>query len=332
MRSTLRGAGSRRGGLAALGRLCAAVAARPGRPAGGPRRSAAPRGLPSRSRSRVASACWPTPLRRSRSALSPIGLAVATLPVVVRMPSVFRRTRGCSRARATRRSPTRSPASATAALVDLSGARGGRASARSRCSVRPRRLQGLQRHLRPPRRRRAARALGRAARGGRAATAAPTARRRRVLRARGCAERDASRDRAAATTRSRGRRGLPGRELVRRVLLPAEAPTAAGALQLADRRMYAQKEGRPPRPARQSGDVLLRVLGEREPELREHLATARLARRGRGRELGSRRRAARRRRPRRRAARHRQGRRPRRDPLQARPARRRGWAFIRNTP
>jgi diguanylate cyclase (GGDEF)-like protein len=52
--------------------------------------------------------------------------------------------------------------------------------------------------------------------------------------------------------------------------LPADAVDAEAALQLADRRMYAQKDGRPHSPARQSGDVLLRVIGEREPELLAH--------------------------------------------------------------
>jgi two-component system, cell cycle response regulator len=61
--------------------------------------------------------------------------------------------------------------------------------------------------------------------------------------------------------------------------LPADAADAEAALQLADRRMYAQKEGRPHSPARQSGDVLLRVIGEREPELLAHTrAVAELAR------------------------------------------------------
>jgi diguanylate cyclase (GGDEF)-like protein len=61
--------------------------------------------------------------------------------------------------------------------------------------------------------------------------------------------------------------------------LPADAADAEAALQLADRRMYAQKEGRPHSPARQSGDVLLRVIGEREPSLLAHTqAVAELSR------------------------------------------------------
>ena len=51
------------------------------------------------------------------------------------------------------------------------------------------------------------------------------------------------------------------------VELPGDVTDAEAALQLADRRMYAQKEGRPHSPARQSGDVLLRVIAEREPDL-----------------------------------------------------------------
>jgi diguanylate cyclase (GGDEF)-like protein len=54
------------------------------------------------------------------------------------------------------------------------------------------------------------------------------------------------------------------------VELPGDAADAESALQLADRRMYAQKEGRPASAARQSGDVLLRAIGEREPELLAH--------------------------------------------------------------
>jgi diguanylate cyclase (GGDEF)-like protein len=61
--------------------------------------------------------------------------------------------------------------------------------------------------------------------------------------------------------------------------LPADATDAEAALQLADRRMYARKDGRPHSPARQSGDVLLRVIAEREPELLAHMhAVAALAR------------------------------------------------------
>jgi len=63
------------------------------------------------------------------------------------------------------------------------------------------------------------------------------------------------------------------------VELPGDVADAEAALQLADRRMYAQKEGRPHSPARQSGDVLLRVIAERGPELLAHTrAVAELSR------------------------------------------------------
>ena len=53
-------------------------------------------------------------------------------------------------------------------------------------------------------------------------------------------------------------------------LMPAEAATAESALGLADRRMYLQKgEGRVS-AKRQTADVLLRVLRERDPDLEEH--------------------------------------------------------------
>jgi two-component system, cell cycle response regulator len=55
------------------------------------------------------------------------------------------------------------------------------------------------------------------------------------------------------------------------VTLPQEAADAASALLVADRRMYAQKDGRHASARRQSRDVLLRMLRERQPELHEHL-------------------------------------------------------------
>jgi two-component system cell cycle response regulator len=55
------------------------------------------------------------------------------------------------------------------------------------------------------------------------------------------------------------------------VTLPAEAATPSEALRIADRRMYAQKHSHRPSPGRQSTDVLLRVLEERQPELGRHL-------------------------------------------------------------
>jgi HD-GYP domain-containing protein (c-di-GMP phosphodiesterase class II) len=53
--------------------------------------------------------------------------------------------------------------------------------------------------------------------------------------------------------------------------VPAEAELPGDALQLADRRMYAAKGGRQSSPARQSRDVLLSTLKERQPALYTHL-------------------------------------------------------------
>jgi diguanylate cyclase (GGDEF)-like protein len=52
--------------------------------------------------------------------------------------------------------------------------------------------------------------------------------------------------------------------------LPREASTAAEALRLADDRMYEHKDSRVS-PSRQTTDVLLRVLGERSPDLPDHV-------------------------------------------------------------
>ena len=54
------------------------------------------------------------------------------------------------------------------------------------------------------------------------------------------------------------------------VSLPRERDDASGALGLADRRLYAAKERRPASAVRQSRDVLLEVLAQREPDLHEH--------------------------------------------------------------
>jgi diguanylate cyclase (GGDEF)-like protein len=53
-------------------------------------------------------------------------------------------------------------------------------------------------------------------------------------------------------------------------LLPGEASSPEQALQLADRRMYADKAGRSS-ASRQSADVLLEVINERSIDLREHI-------------------------------------------------------------
>jgi diguanylate cyclase (GGDEF)-like protein len=54
-------------------------------------------------------------------------------------------------------------------------------------------------------------------------------------------------------------------------LLPQEAETAEQALHLADQRMYVQKRSGRPSAGRQVGDVLLRALEARHPDLGEHL-------------------------------------------------------------
>ena len=62
------------------------------------------------------------------------------------------------------------------------------------------------------------------------------------------------------------------------IQLPAEAADVAEALRIADQRMYAQKNAGRTSASRQSKDVLLRALAERNPELRNHLSgTAELA-------------------------------------------------------
>jgi two-component system cell cycle response regulator len=62
------------------------------------------------------------------------------------------------------------------------------------------------------------------------------------------------------------------------VLIPDETNVAAEALRLADHRMYAQKGTRPGSAERQTSNVLVRSLHEREPHFGTHLAgVARLA-------------------------------------------------------
>jgi diguanylate cyclase (GGDEF)-like protein len=62
------------------------------------------------------------------------------------------------------------------------------------------------------------------------------------------------------------------------ILLPEESQDVTEAMQLVDQRMYAQKTSGRRSPDRQSRDVLLRALQERNPELAQrHAAVARLA-------------------------------------------------------
>jgi diguanylate cyclase (GGDEF)-like protein len=56
------------------------------------------------------------------------------------------------------------------------------------------------------------------------------------------------------------------------ITLPLEALEVAEALRIADQRMYAQKNAGRASASRQSRDVLLRALAERNPELRHHLS------------------------------------------------------------
>jgi diguanylate cyclase (GGDEF)-like protein len=55
------------------------------------------------------------------------------------------------------------------------------------------------------------------------------------------------------------------------VLVPDETSLPSEALQLADRRMFAEKGGRRSSAGRQSRDVLLHTLRERQPDLHKHL-------------------------------------------------------------
>ena len=52
--------------------------------------------------------------------------------------------------------------------------------------------------------------------------------------------------------------------------MPLEADTATNALQLADKRMYQEKAGTSPVASRQTHDVLMSILTERDPSLRSH--------------------------------------------------------------
>jgi two-component system, cell cycle response regulator len=70
------------------------------------------------------------------------------------------------------------------------------------------------------------------------------------------------------------------------VMAPGEAQDATEALQVADRRMYAQKAGGRMSAGRQSRDVLLSTLTEREPDLGEHLHDVAKLALGVGQELG----------------------------------------------
>jgi two-component system, cell cycle response regulator len=55
------------------------------------------------------------------------------------------------------------------------------------------------------------------------------------------------------------------------VALPGEARSTSNTLALADQRVYSRKDARPSSARRQSADVLLSVLREREPDLHQHV-------------------------------------------------------------
>jgi response regulator RpfG family c-di-GMP phosphodiesterase len=67
--------------------------------------------------------------------------------------------------------------------------------------------------------------------------------------------------------------------------MPGDASTAADALRLADHRMYALKHGRRATQG-QAREVLLAVLGEREPDLQRHMHDVASLARAVGRRMG----------------------------------------------
>jgi diguanylate cyclase (GGDEF)-like protein len=84
------------------------------------------------------------------------------------------------------------------------------------------------------------------------------------------ADRETIEQRAAAALSERGD-GFDVTAASGAALIPEEAAAAADALRLADQRMYASKARVRPGPDRQSTDVLVRVLAERDPELGDHV-------------------------------------------------------------
>ena len=211
-----------------------------------------------------------------------------------------------------------------------------RGAARAR-AVRPRRLQALQRHLRPPGRRRAARPPGRQpARPSSAAAAAPSG--WAATSSARCFEPAPTSADAARRTAPRGalraRRGLLDRLLLRldRAARRGRRPPPRRC-GIADQRMYAQKHAGRMSAGRQSKDVLLRALAERNPDLGGHLPRSPSSPRRTARRLGLGRRRGRAGPPRGRAARRRQGRRSptRSSPSPARSTRTSG-RFVRRHP
>jgi HD-GYP domain-containing protein (c-di-GMP phosphodiesterase class II) len=93
-------------------------------------------------------------------------------------------------------------------------------------------------------------------------------------------------DRAVAAMHERGE-GFEVSSSHGTVILPAEAHESARALQLADQRLYAQKGVRRRQATTQQvRDVLLQMVTERVPELRDHIDDVALLAQGVGRRLG----------------------------------------------
>jgi two-component system cell cycle response regulator len=93
-------------------------------------------------------------------------------------------------------------------------------------------------------------------------------------------------DRAVAALQERGE-GFEVSSSHGTVILPAEARYSARALQLADQRLYAQKGVRRRQATTQQvRDVLLQLVTERTPELRDHIDDVALLAQGVGRRLG----------------------------------------------
>jgi diguanylate cyclase (GGDEF)-like protein len=93
-------------------------------------------------------------------------------------------------------------------------------------------------------------------------------------------------DRAVAALHERGE-GFEVASSHGTVILPAEAGDPARALQLADQRLYAQKGVRRRQSTTQQvRDVLLQMVTERTPELRDHIDHVALFAQGVGRRLG----------------------------------------------
>jgi two-component system, cell cycle response regulator len=95
-----------------------------------------------------------------------------------------------------------------------------------------------------------------------------------------CVDPDATTPIVAAAAEALSERG-PGFSITASygaILLPQESQDVSEAMRLVDQRMYAQKTSGRRSPDRQTRDVLLRALQERNPELAErHAAVARLA-------------------------------------------------------